>query len=169
MGYAPALPRHLAGDVAASLAARAEDGALRPHGGVQLFDATTAAQYGAYLKAMAANLKSSGLYDAVAAIHLEMGDAAELPETVDYSGHTLKRWHAFVAARYKNVAALNLAAGTKYGAFEDLPIPFRMLQPRAAKDLEGFLAKPQAKNAGMWGRFLTAKYKTPEELSGGER
>jgi len=164
MGYAPALPRHLAGVPSASLVARSEDGTLHPYGGVQLFDPATANEYGAYLKAMAANLKAGGLYDRVAAIHLEMGDAAELPESVDYSEHTLKRWQTFMADKYKTVAALNLAAGAKYRSFDELQLPYRVLRPQAAKDWPEFSASAQSKDVAAWGRFLTKKYKTPEAI-----
>ncbi|MBM4031397.1 MAG: hypothetical protein FJ291_06370 [Planctomycetes bacterium] len=135
-GYAPSLPKHLAADPSASFAARNDDGTLRPHGGVQLFDPTMAREYGAYLNAMAANLRREGLYDAIAAIHLEAGDSAELPECVDYSEHTRKRWQAFMAARYQDIAALNRAAGTQYRSFGE-------------KKWGGFLADDHAQWSGV--------------------
>ena len=156
------LPKHLSDSATASLAARNDDGSLRPHGGVQLFDATTAAAYGEYLKAMAAHLKQQGLYDTVAAIHLEAADWAELPESVDYSDFTKARWQKFLAARYGNVAALNKNAGTNYQSFDRAPIPFRTVDPRAANDWAEFTQKTKEVNANAWARFTQDKYKSKE-------
>jgi len=163
-GYAPSLPKHLASDAAASLIARNDDGSLRPHGSVQLLDPATANEYGAYLKEMAANLRREGLYDAIAAVHLEAGDSAELPECVDYSEHTRKRWQAFMAARYKEVAALNQAAGAEHRSFDEPQVPFRTLVPRAAGEWAAFTAKPGKKDAAAWGSFLMGKHKTLEAV-----
>ena len=118
---------------------------------MQLFDPPTAAAYGEYLQAPAAHLKSAGLYDTVAAIHLEMGELAELPESVDYSELTRLRWQKFLDNRYGKIAALNLAAGTDYREFADVPIPFRTLPARLAGDWEEF-------RAARWRHFLADKY-----------
>ena len=124
----------------------------RPQGGVQLFDPATAAAYGEYLKTLAAHLKEAGLYDAIAAIHLELGDAAELPENVDYSDITRAHWQQFLQERYQEVAAFNRATGMTHAAWEDVPIPVRGVPARATPDWEEFLAV-------RWRRHLTQKFK----------
>jgi hypothetical protein len=130
--YAPALPSYLTNNPAASLAVRSADGTLVPHGAVQLLNPDMARAYGAYLMALAANLRDRGTYDAIAAIHLEQGDHAELPEAVDFSELTRQRWQAFMKGRHGDIAALNRAAGSAYASFADLPLPVRRSDPAAA-------------------------------------
>ena len=79
---APSFDRCLQADPAYSLVGRRDDGTLAPHGAVQLLDPAVAAAYGAYLHDLAAHLRDRGLYETVTAVHLEMGDWAELPESV---------------------------------------------------------------------------------------
>lgn len=146
-GPASCLPKALASDPQASLVARELDGTRHPYGGVQLFEPVTARAYGDYLKGMAANLKRERLYDAVAAIHLELGDWTELPETVDYSAITRRRWQQFMAQRTGKDAALEL--------------PVRTPAPRAKADWEAFGAKP---SANAWGSYLMGKYKTLDAI-----
>ncbi|HUU69865.1 MAG TPA: beta-galactosidase trimerization domain-containing protein [Planctomycetota bacterium] len=161
-GWPPSLPKYLAANAAASLVARNADGTLHPHGGVQLFNTETAAAYADYLKAMAAHLKQAGTYDAIAAIHLEQGDWAQLPEDVDYSDLTTARWGKFMAGRYGDVAALNKNAGTNYQSFDELQIPFRTVDPRAANDWAEFTAQSKDTSAKAWARFTQQKYKSKE-------
>ena len=120
--YAPALPKHLETDPSASLTLQRGDATTAPFGGVQLFNPEVAQAYGEYLKAMAANLKAQRLYDAVAAIHLEMGDSCALPDNVDYSEITAKRWQKFLAGRYGTIEKLNQAAGTTQ-SFDEIFLP----------------------------------------------
>jgi len=150
--YAPPLPAHLAGDANFSLITRDDSGQMLPWGGVQLFSAATARAYGEYLKAMAEDLKKEGLYDTILAVHLEMGDSAELPEEVDYSAHTRARWQKFMMDRYGDIAGLNRAAGTQYKSFDEMPVPFRSLEPKAADPWKEFLKV-------QWQKFLSQKYK----------
>ena len=144
-------PKHLAQDQSAALLARNDDGTLRIFGGVQLFNPAVAQAYGEYLQAMAENLRRQGLYEAIAAVHLEMGEAAELDEQADYSDLTRQRWQAFLAKRYRDIAAFNSAAGTSYRSFPDVPLPLRELQPRAAHDW-------QASLPFRWHAFLKKQY-----------
>jgi len=157
-GYAPSLPGDLCRDAKASLVARDEDGTLRPHGSVQLFDPDTARAYGEYLQAMAAHLKSQGLDNAVAALHLEMGDAAELPESVDYSERTRARWAAFLKDRYGQIGALNRAASTSLASFDQAAIPYRAVPAQAAQDWQECLAV-------CFQRHLVRKYKNIKALN----
>ena len=157
-GYAPSLPADLARDPQASLVTRDDDGKLRPQGGVQLFHPPTAAAYGEYLQALAAHLKSAGLYETVAAIHVEMGDSAELPENVDYSQSTRLGWQKFLESRYRTIAELNRSAGADYRSFADVEIPFRVLSARVAGQWEEF-------RAASWRRFLKDKYRRIADLN----
>ena len=118
--YAPALPAYLEADPSATLTLQRGDGTTLPYGGVQLFNPGVAEAYGVYLEAMAANLKGEGLYDAVAAVHLEQGDMASLPDNVDYSEITVNRWHAYLAERYGTIEKLNEAAGTAHKSFDEI-------------------------------------------------
>lgn len=149
--YAPPLPKHLTQDQGAALLARGEDGKPQIFGGVQLFNPATATAYGQYLSAMAADLKQQGLYDTIIAVHLEMGDSCELDDAVDYSDLTKQRWQAFMAQQYGDIAALNSAAGTSYRSFQDLVVPFRGIDPKAAKDWQEF-------RQGPWRKFVAKKY-----------
>ena len=162
--YAPALSPALANDPEATLLQRQADGTVLPHGSVQLFNPEVAAQYGRYLKALSAHLKATGSYATIAAIHLERSDWAILPETVDYSRFTRARWQAFLRARYGAIATLNAAAGTQYADFNDAPIPYRTLSPRARTDWEALTEKTPQADANAWGRYLQGKYKTPEAI-----
>jgi len=157
-GYNPSLPKDLSQDRRASLLARDDDGTLHPQGAVQLFDQTTAEAYGEYLRALAAHLKSQDLYETIAAIHLEMGDAAELPENIDYSDLTRTRWQKFLKECYGEVGLLNRAAGTNYQSFEEAQIPFRSVPLQAAADWDEFLLS-------RWRKHLTAKYKKIADLN----
>ncbi len=164
-GFVRCVPAYLTNQPAAQLVSRQADGALRPYAGVQLFDPATAQAYGRYLQALAGNLKAQGLEGAIAAIHLESGDWAQLPEQVDYSDVTLARWRAFLAARYASVDALNQAAGTTYTGFDQVPLPVRAVDPRAAAVWQEFGAIPAgAAEARAWGNYLTKRYKTPDAI-----
>jgi hypothetical protein len=166
-GYAPALPKDLCQDRRASLVAREDDGTLRPHGGVQLFDPATAAAYGQYLRDLASHLKSQDLYDAVAAVHLEMGEGTELPESVDYSDLARDRWQEFLEGRYRDIGSLNRAAATQYRSFTEVPIPFRAVPPRVAADWQEFAGKlgKNKPDGNAWLNFLLAKYKPANPAS----
>jgi hypothetical protein len=122
-GYAPGLPDYLTHRPEASLVSRSTNGTFAVHGGVQLFDPTTAQAYGEYLKTMAGHLKRERLYDTIAAIHLEMGGWADLPETVDYSSSTRLRWQAYLSERYGEIAAFNRQVDAKYGSFAEVDLP----------------------------------------------
>jgi hypothetical protein len=160
--YAPPLPAHLAG-TAAALTARGDGdgegggGKGRLWGGVQLFDPATAKAYGEYLAAMAADLRRAGLYDAIAAVHLEMGDSAELPEEVDYSGYTLARWGPFLKERHTG-GLYDKATERLYVEPENFPLPVRRLEPKAAGDWQTFTRQ-------RWQRVLAQKYKSPEAMN----
>jgi len=147
-GHARCLPDWLADQTNASLLARQPDGKLVPHGGVQLLDADTARAYGEYLQAMARNLRREGLYAAIGALHLEVGDWADLPEEVDYSDITRERWRQFAAGR-----PVLQAAGAE--------LPVRAVDPRAKTDWEAFGAKL---DSGAWGGYLMGKYKSPDAI-----
>jgi len=140
------------------------DGTAQAFGGVQLFNTKIQKAYGAYLKEMAANLRKQGLYDIVAAIHLETGDAAGLPEEVDYSPFTRERWQKFMKERYGKIDALNKAAGTEYKSFDALEVPAKGIEPAAAADWEEFSTKGNTRDANAWGRHLTEKYKSDTEI-----
>ncbi len=121
--YAPALPKYLEMDASAGLAARNKDGTIHPFGGVQLFNPAIAAEYAAYLKAMVANLKQEGLYDAIAAVHLEQGDATVLGDGADYSDLTKQRWQAYLTKQYGTIEKLNANAGTSAKSFAEIELP----------------------------------------------
>jgi len=156
--YAPPVPE--GSDLArVCLHSQADAGATQPWGGVQLLDAEVAAAYGRYLRAMAENLEREGLYDTIAAIHLERGDNAELSEEVDYSPATQRLWRQFMESRYGAIAKLNEAAATDYASFENLPIPARGLEPAAADDWNAFKeTKDFRRDANAWGKYLSRKY-----------
>jgi hypothetical protein len=163
-GYVACLPAYLASNPAASLMRRDNSGALIPDGGVQLFEPAVAESYGRYLAAMAANLREQGLYEAIAAIHLESGDWAELPESVDFSDRAAARWREFMRRRYGEIGKLNRTAGTSHGSFDDLPIPVRALDPGAASEWQAFRASSPSGDRNAWGRHLLNKFKTPEGI-----
>ncbi|MFM8984484.1 MAG: beta-galactosidase trimerization domain-containing protein, partial [Planctomycetia bacterium] len=129
--HAPARPRDGIDRAAWSLVARRPDGTLAPQGGVQLLEPAAAAAYGRYLRDLADHLREAGLLDTIVAIHLERGDAAALPEDVDFSPLTRNRWQAFCREAYGTIAATNAAAGTTATAFEELEIPVRAGHPTA--------------------------------------
>ena len=158
--YAPALPAYLTADPQATLLARDADGTTHLHGGAQLFNPVVARAYGDYLHALAANLRQQGVYDTVVALHLERGDWAILPETVDYSPLTRERWQASCRTQYTDIAQLNAAAGTAYASFADLPLPVRVLPARARAEWEAFTTNATDTDANAWGRYLQGKYKT---------
>ena len=132
--YTPSLPPHLADDEQANMIARRNDGTFGPGGQAQLFNPAVANAYGEYLKAMAAELRSRGLYDTIAAIHLERSNSANLSESVDYSSFAKERWQAFMKERYGEIAKLNEAAGTTYQSFGELQVPTREIIPAAKED-----------------------------------
>ena len=162
--YAPALPEYLQADPQATLLSRKPDGTTAIFGGVQLFNPKIQKAYGKYLKAMAENLKKLGLYDTVAAIHLEIGDTVGLPEDADYSEYTRERWQDFMKARYGKIAALNKAAGTGYKSFGALEVPSKALDAKAEADWTEFAKQGKTGDAGAWGGYLMAKYKNDEAL-----
>ena len=127
--YAPSLPDYLVSDESASLIARDKTGKLVPNGMVQLFNPSIAEAYGEYLKAMAEELRRNNVYYDVAAIHLEMGDSANLSEDVDYSTFARKRWQDFLKQRYGDIGKLNYAAKTQYRAWDDVEIPVKIPVP----------------------------------------
>jgi len=157
-GYNPSLPKDLSQDRRASLLARDDDSTLRPQGGVQLFDQDTAKAYGKYLRALAEHLKSQDLYETVAALHLEMGDSAELPENIDYSDLTRARWQKFLKERYDKVVLLNRAAGTKFQSFKAVQIPFRAVPQQTAADWDEFLLS-------RWRKHLASRYRNIAEFN----
>ena len=161
--YAPPLPEYLQKDHDAVLLLRKPDGTTGIHGGVQLFDSKTRKAYGKYLEAMTSNLKKNGLYETVAAIHLEIGDAIGMPDEVDYSRYTCDRWQDFMKKRYRKIAALNQAADTAYKSFSDLDVPVKVIDPKAAADWAEFKATGKPENPNEWGQFVIRKYKTDAE------
>ena len=162
--YAPSLPEHLADNAMASMMAIHADGAFVCGGQVQLFDGVTARAYGDYLQAMSDELRRRGLYDTIAAIHLERSDWASLDETVDYSTEAASRWQAFMEERYGDIATLNEAAGTEYESFHELPIPVRDVVPAAKEDWRAWQHR-------RWIDWLRAKFgevnKFNEAVGGG--
>jgi len=172
---APSLPPYLADDEQANMIARHADGTFGPGGQAQLFNPTVANAYGEYLKAMAAELRRQGLYDTIAAIHLERSDSANLSEAVDYSSFATARWRAFMKERYGEVAKLNEAAGTNYASFDELPVPFREIIPAAREDWDAWQSQrwPEwAKNKfghhiGHFNEAAGTAFKSWEEIPNG--
>jgi len=156
--YTPSLPEYLATDVQANMIARHNDGTFALGGQVQLFNPAVAKAYGDYLNAMARELRSRGLYDTIAAIHLERSNWADLPEAVDYSPFAAERWRAFMKARYGEIAKLNAAAGTSYTSFDELQIPVRELIEAAREDWEAW-------NKTRWHEWLARKYERCDKFN----
>lgn len=156
--YKP-LPRHLATDLEAGFVGIDREGHRHLAGGVQLFNPRVAEGYGEYLRALAAELKRRRLYETIAAVHLESGDWAALPGSVDYSDRTRTRWQEFLAERYDgDIELLNRRADTDYGSFEEIEIPRRRLDPRAKDDWQEFTRETGKDDARSWGRYLRKKY-----------
>ena len=149
--YTPSLPAYLADDESANMIARRNDGTFGPSGQAQLFNPAVAKAYGEYLKAMSAELRRQGLYDTIAAIHLERSNHAHLSEAVDYSPFAAARWQAFMKARYGDIASLNGAAGTKYTSFDELQVPFREIIPAAKEDWDVWQSR-------RWPEWLKNKF-----------
>ncbi len=162
--YAAPLPAYLAENPETALIAAQPDGSTAIFGGVQLFNPAVREAYGAYLEAMAANLREQGLYDTVAAIHLEMDNATGLPDDVDYSAYSLSRWRGFLEARYLFIGTINQAWGTRYASFFDIEIPRKVLDPRAAADWKVFSGQGRTGDTNAWGKYLLGKYKTKEGI-----
>jgi phage tail-like protein len=73
-------------------------------------------------------------------------------------------WRDFLAGRYANIGALNLAYGATYRSFEEVPLPADL--PAAAARLNDWLAftkrpmaAPSANKRKLWQDFLARRYR----------
>ena len=162
--YAPALPANMQADQSAALLSLDTNGKPQVYGGVQLFNPKVQKAYGAYLKEMAANLKKQGLYETIAAVHLDIGDSTGMPDEVDYSPFTKELWQKFMQARYATIDALNKAAGTDLKSFDILELPAKRIDPPAEADWQEFARQGKTNDANAWGNYLTDKYKNDDTI-----
>ncbi|MFP4026206.1 MAG: beta-galactosidase trimerization domain-containing protein [Candidatus Brocadiia bacterium] len=162
--YGAPVPSHLADDPDATLCACGNGDNLKVWGGVQLFNPEIAEAYGDYLQALAKHLKATGFYETIAAVHLERGDWAALPEVVDYGKRTRRRWVNFLQQQYESIQAFNKPTNANYGSFQEVPIPRRKVPEAARPTWQEFKKKHKRQRAHRWGKFLRRKYGSDQKI-----